>query len=106
MQCIHLPLTDDDCQDDQNDDDEDYPQLHVLPPQLALQASRRTLEHVSILVEILWKGGGGGGEGMGGEWKGEGGERSEVQCRGGQRKAREWRKSMAEEKHGCHKVFP
>ena len=39
VQCVHLPLTDDDCQDDQNDDDEDYPQLHVLPPQLALQAS-------------------------------------------------------------------
>ena len=46
-------LTDDDCQDDENNDDENDPQLHILPPQLALQTSRRTLEHVSILVQIV-----------------------------------------------------
>ena len=46
-------LTDDDCQDDQDYDDKDDPQLHILPPQLALQTSGRALEHVGILVEVL-----------------------------------------------------
>ena len=37
---------------------------------------------------------------MGGEWKGEGGERSEVQCRGGQREGK-----RMEEKHGGGKAW-
>ena len=49
-------LTDDDYQDDQDYDDEDDPQLHILPPQLALQTSGCALEHVSILVEVVCSG--------------------------------------------------
>ena len=50
---VHVLLTDDDCQDDQDYDDEDDPQLHILPPQLALETSGRALEHVGILVEVV-----------------------------------------------------
>ena len=42
-------LTDNDCQDDENNDDENDPQLHILPPQLALQTSRLTLKHAGTL---------------------------------------------------------
>ena len=38
---------------DQDDDNEDNPQLHILPPQLALQSGGSSLEHVSILVQVL-----------------------------------------------------
>ena len=49
-----MRLTDDDSQDDQDNDDQNYPQLHILPPQLALQTSGRALEHISILVQIIY----------------------------------------------------
>ena len=42
-------LTDNDCQDDENNDDENDPQLHILPPQLALQTSCLTLKHAGTL---------------------------------------------------------
>ena len=48
-------LTDDDRKDDEDYDDEDNPEFHVLPPQLPLEASGRPLEHVSILVQVLCK---------------------------------------------------
>lgn len=46
-------LTDNHCQDHKDDDDEDYPQLDILPPKFALEACGSALEHVSILVQVL-----------------------------------------------------
>ena len=50
---IYVKLTDNHCQDDQDDDDENDPQFHILPPQLALQTSRPGLEHVCSLLHQL-----------------------------------------------------
>lgn len=48
-------LTDNDSQDHQDYNDEDNPKFHILPPQFPLQSDSRTLEHVRILVQVLWR---------------------------------------------------
>lgn len=54
-------LTDDDRKDDEDYDDEDNPELDVLPPQLPLEAGGCPLEHVCILVQVFCTLGGGEG---------------------------------------------
>ena len=46
-------LTYDDNKNHKDDDYQDNPQLHILPPQLALEAGGRTLKHIGILVEVV-----------------------------------------------------
>ena len=59
-------LTYDHCEDNQDDDDQNDPQLHVLPPQLPLQVggrgARRFRYYGSCTLETKGRGGEGKGE--------------------------------------------
>lgn len=46
-------LTYDDNKNHKDDDYQDNPQLHILPPQLTLEAGGCTLKHIGILVEVV-----------------------------------------------------
>ena len=45
-----VTLTDDNSENHKDDDNQDDPQLNVLPPELTFESGGCTLEHVSILV--------------------------------------------------------
>ena len=47
-------LTYDDNDNHEDDDYQNNPQLHILPPQLTLKSGGRALKHVSILIEVVW----------------------------------------------------